>query len=362
MVEVDKINSEAHKRGHRFRVSMPIGYVKSVVLQFLFWTLTYFILLTIFSGSSTWESIDFIYTGVFMSTLMIAVWVNSWLLIPKFLQRGRYSLYVMSMLICVFVFSYFNYLLFDRFIDYVLPGYYFISYYEITDLLKFFGACIAITTLIQLTVEWFQLQETRESMILLEKEKVNAELQALTNQVNPHFLFNSLSVLYSLALRESREAPAAIMHLSEILRYVIYDAAKDKVTIGAEAELIANYIALQRYRVHPSTVIQFEQHIADPAVKLMPMTFLPLIENSFKHGAQSERENAFIDMSLTSDANQIEFLIRNSRAHDVNQTVGGIGLKNIESRLNLVYGRQHIFNITESETVFSVHLKIPVRP
>jgi LytS/YehU family sensor histidine kinase len=264
------------------------------------------------------------------------------------------------MLMCILVFSYFNYLLFDRFIDYLLPGYYFISYYDMTDLLKFFGACIAITTLIQLAVEWFQLQETRQSMILLEKEKVNAELQALTNQVNPHFLFNSLSVLYSLSLRESKEAPAAIMHLSEILKYVIYDAVKDRVVLGAEVELITNYIGLQHYRVHPSTVIQFHQNVVNPAVNLMPMTFLPLIENSFKHGTHSETENSFIEMHLTADDNHIEFLIRNSKAQDVKRTGRGIGLKNIEARLNLVYDRHHTFEITETRNEFCVHLKIPV--
>jgi LytS/YehU family sensor histidine kinase len=276
--------------------------------------------------------------------------------------RGRYSLYLLSMLLCVFVFAYFNYFLFDKIIDYVLPGYYFISYYEISDLLKFFGACIAITTLIQLTVEWFQLQEKQQSMILLEKEKVKAELQALTNQVNPHFLFNSLSVLYSLSLRESKEAPAAIMHLSDILKYVIYDAARDKVALGAEVELISNYLGLQRYRVHPSTVIRFQQDIADPNISLMPMTFLPLIENSFKHGAQNEIENAFIEMHLTADTHRIEFLIRNSKAQESPRAAGGIGLKNIETRLNLVYGTRHVFNVTESDTEFCVHLEIPVHP
>ncbi|HTF17000.1 MAG TPA: histidine kinase [Chryseolinea sp.] len=341
---------------------MPFGHVKSTVVQFSFWALTYFILLNIFSSSSTWTFIDYLYTGVFMSTLMIAVWVNAWLLIPQFLQRRRYVLYVLLMGVCIFVFACFNYLLFDHLIDYLLPGYYFISYYDIADLLKFFGACIAIATLIQLTVEWFQLQETQQSMILLEKEKVKAELQALTNQVNPHFLFNSLSVLYSLSLRESKQAPVAIMHLSEILRYVIYDAARDRVALGAEVELITNYIGLQRYRVHPSTSIEFRQDISDPAVTLMPMTFLPLIENSFKHGTQSETENAFIQMHLTSHANQIEFVIRNSKAQDVRPSEGGIGLKNIESRLNLVYGGRHIFSITETATVFCAHLKITVHP
>jgi sensor histidine kinase YesM len=340
--------------GRKFRLSIRFDLL-------VFWPLAYFILLAMFAGSSEWQTIDHIYTLVFMSTLMIAVGVNSWLLIPSYLHKGKYFLYVVWMVIDIVAFTYFNHLLFDKLIDYILPGYYFISYYEIIDLLKFFSAFIAITTLIQLATEWFQLQETRESMILLEKEKVNAELQALTNQVNPHFLFNSLSVLYSLALRESKDAPHAIMQLADILRYVIYDSTKSMVTLASEIDLIKNYIGLQQYRVHPSTRIEFRVEVPNPDVQVMAMTFLPLIENAFKHGVHTETENAFIDVSLKSRAESIDFVISNSKTGGTSQTTQGIGLKNIETRLKLVYKERHTFNVSETSSTFQVHIKLPVR-
>ncbi len=361
MAEANAINNAAQDRGRKFRLSIPFDGFKSVAIHVAFWTLSYFILLALFAGSSEWQQIDHIYTLVFMSTLMIAVGVNSLLLIPRYLRKGKYVTYVILILVDVVVLTWFNFILFDKLIDFILPGYYFISYYEIVDLLKFFGSFIAITTLIQLAMDWFKFQETREAVILLEKEKVNAELQALTNQVNPHFLFNSLSVLYSLALRESKDAPNAIMQLSDILRYVIYDSNNNMVSVGAEIQLIRNYIGLQKYRVHPSTRVEFITDVKDPMALVMPMTFLPLVENSFKHGVHSETDNAVISISLKSDNDRVEFLIINSRTAGSKGAATGIGLKNIETRLKLVYPEAYIFNIHETESIFQVQIKLPVR-
>lgn len=360
MAKAHTIDLQAHEPGRKFRLSIRFSHFKNGIVQVAFWTLSYFILLALFADSSEWRPIDHLYTLVFMSTVMVCVSVNSWILIPRFLHAGRYKTYVAAMLLDIVVFTGFNFILFDKLIDYILPGYYFISYYELIDLLKFFAAFIAITTLIQLAMEWFQLQETREAIMLLEKEKVAAELQALTNQVNPHFLFNSLSVLYSLALRESKEAPNAIMQLSDILRYVIYDSTKKMATLESEITLIKNYIALQRFRIHPTTIIEFDVDIEDQNSLLMPMIFLPLIENSFKHGVHSETQNAFIQISLRSIDKRIVFTIVNSKASGAGRSNQGIGLKNIELRLQLVYPEDHTFRIAEKDNTFHVELILPV--
>ncbi|MEJ1237675.1 histidine kinase [Chryseolinea sp. T2] len=359
MVEVESLNQTESGRGHRFKLSLPVSLFKSVYVQLAFWTSTYFVLLTIFSTSSVWYHIDYLYTGIFMSTMMIAVWMNAYLLIPRMLQQRRYLIYLISVCITIIATVYFNHLLFDKLIDYILPGYYFIAYYSLLDLLKFFGVLVALATLIQLTMEWFALQENTQSAILLQKEKVTAELQALTNQVNPHFLFNSLSVLYSLALRESREAPVAIMQLSDMLKYVIYEASKRFVPLGAEVEMIRNYIGLQRYRVHVSTKIEFLENDIDPSFPVMPMVFLPLIENSFKHGTHSNTNDAFVSIRMKTTSDDMEFSITNNRMLEESPSTGGVGLRNIRMRLDLVYKEKYELNIVEEETNFSVHVKLP---
>lgn len=360
MAETHTLGTSPQEPHRRRRLPLRFDHWKAGVIHASFWTLAYFILLALFAGSSEWQPIDHIYTLLFMSTLIMAVLVNSLMLIPRLLLKGKYFFYVVTMLVNIAVLTGFNFILFDKLIDFLLPGYYFISYYDYFDLLKFFGSFIILTTLIQLAMDWFKLQETRQAVILLEKAKVDAELQALTNQVNPHFLFNSLSVLYSLALRESKDAPGAIMQLSDILRYVIYDSNHNTVALSSEIDLINNYIGLQRYRVHGSTKIDFHVEVSNPTVRVMPMTFLPLLENSFKHGVHSEAGNAFVNIVLHADDETIRFSITNSRIPAALNTPG-IGLKNIESRLKLVYPGHHNFKITETENTFKADVELPAR-
>ena len=173
---------------------LPIAR-NSMVQHLLFWSLSFYILLNIFSGSSSFQKIDFIYTGIFLISLLVPVELNSFVFIPRFLNRRRYLIYGFLFLASLVLFSLFNQFLFNRLIDEILPGYYFISYYSYFDILKFFLIFIVVTTLLHLSKEWFELNENRQKVILLEKEKIDAELKALSNQVNPHFLFNSLNVL-----------------------------------------------------------------------------------------------------------------------------------------------------------------------
>jgi sensor histidine kinase YesM len=318
--------------------------------------------LNIFTGSGQWKKIDQIYTAIFMVTLMMAVAVNFRVIMPRYLHHKRYGLFILFTGINILAFTFFNQVLFDRLIDYVLSGYYFISYYAYTDLLKFFFVFVTLTTLLHLSWEWYQLQETRHRMVVLEKEKIDAELKAFTNQVNPHFLFNSLTVLYSLALKNSGETSGAIIRLSDILRYVIYESSTGKVALRSEVALIHNYLALQRYRTDDSARIAFSVEIEDESVQIMPMLFLPLVENSFKHGIKGDVAGTFINIVLQSANGVVTFRIGNNKsdAASVEKPAGGIGLKNIRERLALVYPGRHSFEVSETEELFWVELKLNV--
>ena len=343
----------------RYKIAAPFGLVRKGIEQIAFWSVAYFTLLTIFTRSGEWQKIDFIYTGIFLATLMIAVAINS-LILRKYLNRKLYFLFFLLSAVNILASTYFNQLLFEKLIDYILPGYYFISYYSYYDLLKFFFAFVTLTTLLHLSQEWFKIQETKHQLALVEKEKVNAELKALTNQVNPHFLFNSLTVLYSLSLKDSAETSGAIIRLSDILRYVIYESSTGKVPLRSEVELIQNYIGLQRYRIHPSTRVEFNTAIADENVQVMPMLCLPLVENSFKHGVHGEVTNTYVFIRLESDGHVTTFTITNSRNPSTTKSnpEEGIGLKNIRDRLELAYKDKHAFTITESPAEFKVEMKL----
>jgi len=333
----------------------------SFVQHLLFWVLSFYVLLNIFSGSSSFQKIDFIYTSIFLISLMIPAELNLLLFIPRFLNQKMYIVYCFLFLGCLMLFGFFNQLLFSKLIDQILPDYYFISYYSYLDILKFFLVFLVITTLLHLSKEWFELNEGRQKMILLEKEKIDAELKALSNQVNPHFLFNSLNVLYSLAINNKKETPDAIIKLSDILRYVIYESNRETVDLISEIKLINNFIELQQFRISPDANIEFDQKIENDNFQIAPMLLLPLVENSYKHGIKGELENTFIKIKLKQKGHEIEFLIENnigtSGEPNENQS-GGVGLKNIQSRLELIYPKNHTFEVEEGAGSFSVLLKI----
>jgi sensor histidine kinase YesM len=336
--------------------------LRNTVLQHLaFWAPAYYVLLKVFAGSDILRPIDYIYTGIFLGSLFIPVALNLFVLIPRLLNPGRYTMYGVLILALLFAFSFFNQLLFDSLIDFILPGYYFISYYSYGDLLKFFAVFLVITTLLKLSKEWFELNKSRRKVMLLEKEKIDAELKALMNQVNPHFLFNSLNVLYSLAMKQKPETPDAIIRLSDILRYVIYNSGMDSVTLNAEIELLSNYLHLQRYRTDAGAAIEFTTDVSDGGVRVAPMLLLPLVENSFKHGIKGFTENMFIRMNLSQIKNRIIFTIENNKGIEAEHPVqksGGVGLTNIRNRLQLIYPENHTFEVAENKDTFKVEMKI----
>ena len=331
-----------------------------IVHHVLFWMLSFYVLLNLFSNSSEITKIDYIYAAIFQLTLMIAVYINLLFLIPRLLSRKRILFFILFSILALFLSSFFNVLLFNKLIDYVLPGYYFISYYSFIDILKFFLVFILLTTLLKLSREWFQLIETKQELIEIEKEKVEIELKALRAQINPHFLFNSLNVLYSLALKNAKDTPETIIKLSDILRYVIYESNKKKVSIKSEVKLINNYLSLQEHRVDKTSIINFDT-VIQKDINIAPMLFLPLVENSFKHGVKGDVSNTYVKIKMKTTIKTLYFEIENNKGISENPDQnkdGGIGLANIKKRLHLLYPEKHSLIIKDDEHKFKVSLKI----
>jgi LytS/YehU family sensor histidine kinase len=320
----------------------------------VFWATSYFVLLDMFASSSKWQKVDQIYTIIFILTLMVTSYVNDRFR-RKLASNGKYKSWIISVYCIVVVGAFFNEMFFGYLVDYVLPGFYFISYYSNLELLTFYSAFIGLTSLLSFSIEWFEMQDEKRKVAILEKEKVSAEFKALVAQVNPHFLFNGLTVLYSLSLKDSKETSSAIIKLSDILRYVIYQSSESSVKLSSEAILIRDYIDLQRYRVHPTTKIDFVYEITDRN-SISPMLFLPLVENAFKHGVHGETENAFVEIDLREDNDVVKFTISNNKSSVKSE--GGFGLKNLKERLKLIYPEGHSFSITETEDLFKIDMQI----
>jgi sensor histidine kinase YesM len=327
----------------------------------LFWGISYFVLLQLFSSSSQIVKIDYIYTAIFLVAIVVCVYINLLILIPKFLSKKRYILYGVGVLFVIAVCSELNIFIFDKLINYVLPDYYFISYYEFVDISKFTVTYVFVTSLLKLSKGWFQLSEANRQLSELQKEKIESELKILKGQINPHFLFNSMNSIYSLALNHSEKTPDIVLKLSDIMRYIIYEASRDFVDLTKEIKYLEDYIVLQKLRADSRATIKFEITGELKNIQIAPLLFFPLVENSFKHGIKGSTGKSFVLIHLEASEKKITFVIENNKGCVDNvekKEYKGIGLENIKKRLAMIYPNDHDLKITDLNETFKVELVI----
>jgi len=216
-----------------------------------------------------------------------------------------------------------------------------------------------LAILIKLLKYWYEQQHIA---IQLLKEKTEAELAMLKGQINPHFLFNTLNNIYSLALKKSDLTAEVVVKLSEMLDYLLYDCNVEMVDIRKEIKLIRNYIYLQKIRIGERIDIQFKAENTN-GQQIPPMILLPFIENSFKHGAGMQSNKVWIKIKIKAEDNQLNFNIINSKSLrkdlDYKSNSGGIGLENVKKRLKLLYQNDYSLDFENLSDTFSVQLTIP---
>ena len=194
----------------------------------------------------------------------------------------------------------------------------------------------------------------------LEKEKLNSELAFLKNQISPHFFFNTLNNIYSLISINAEDSQKAVLGLSKLMRYLLYDSEHGNTLLSNEIDFMNNYIDLMKLRMSNKIdlKVSFPEKYED--INIPPLIFIPFIENAFKHGI-SYREKSFIDISMTTEKESIKFRCVNSlvKIKEDNESVhSGIGLHNVTKRLNLLFPGRHDIKINKSETEFEVLLQI----
>jgi LytS/YehU family sensor histidine kinase len=190
-------------------------------------------------------------------------------------------------------------------------------------------------------------------------EKQEAELNYLKSQTNPHFLFNTLNNIYSLARDKSDLAPESILRLSKILRFMLYEAGGAYIAIEQELKIMSDYIALEKLRYDESLHINFNYDIEDMKQALPPLLLLPLVENAFKHGVSETRNQPFVDIHLSVNKRQLAFFVRNSTdaLPEEGRVKENIGLSNLRRQLELLY-TDYQLSVQQSEYVFVATLKI----
>ena len=197
---------------------------------------------------------------------------------------------------------------------------------------KIFLACVMIAL-----YEYSASQKLKQREILLMKEKTEAELNFLKSQINPHFLFNTLNNIYSLAREKSDKTADVILKLSSLLRFMLYETKEKFIPISKESQFINTYLEIQKIRFDKRLKIEFQHSVTDNQELVLPLILLPFLENAFKHGASESTDNKFININLELNNDILNYSVINSFEKNDNEESKGIGLINFERQLKLVY-------------------------
>jgi len=212
-----------------------------------------------------------------------------------------------------------------------------------------FFAVFFFSLLLRIALQWRQAQ----------KEKLDAELSYLKAQINPHFLFNTLNSIYSLAIDKSDNTAPAVAKLSGMMRYVITDTAKEFVPLEKEIAYIKSYIELQRIRFGETIHLFFDVNGSPGGKQIAPLLLIPFIENAFKYGVNAE-ENSTIRIHIFIDENKLNMEVQNNKVNVQmkHEDKTGTGIANTQSRLQLLYPARHFLKITDIEKEFLVSLTL----
>jgi two-component system, LytTR family, sensor kinase len=201
---------------------------------------------------------------------------------------------------------------------------------------------------------YIRLKKSTEQLRI---EKQQAELNYLKSQTNPHFLFNTLNNIYSLARDKSDLAPESILRLSKILRFMLYETGGQFIAVEQEVKIIADYIELEKLRYDESLRINFNHDIEDARQAVPPLLLIPLVENAFKHGVSETRGLPFVDIHLSVKLRQLLFIVKNSSESEGGPIKENIGLSNLRRQLELLY-TDYQLSVEQGAGVFTSILKI----
>jgi len=218
------------------------------------------------------------------------------------------------------------------------------------------GFFLISSCIIKFTIDWFSSERIQRN---LESERREMELQFLKSQLNPHFLFNSLNNIYSLAYQKSEKTADAIMKLSEIMRYMIYESNTPTVALSKEVDYLTNYIELQKIRFKDGAFIELTLNGEIDDQKIVPLMLISFVENAFKHGVVNDPAEP-VKINIIANQKILHFSVINKKSTLNKDAQGGVGLTNVERRLQLVYPDRYKLNVVNSATHYTCELMIDI--
>jgi Putative regulator of cell autolysis len=328
----------------------------------LFWVIyNLFVGFLFFNLYGITEPVFYLLMLLFLPGELLLTYFNFYVLMPRLLFAGKYFRYALALLACIVAISICN--VFIHRLNVSLGSHYYGIGVEFSFRIIFartfeLFSIISITTGMKLAKDWLlQLQWIREK----EKQYLETELNFLKSQINPHFFFNTLNNLYSLTLKKSDLAPEVVLKLSDLMSYMLYESNTPKIALDKEITYLKNYIDVEQLRFGQRLQVQFNISGPTEQVAVPPMLLILFVENSFKHGTRHIIHQIHIRISLAVHDGFVHFRVENPVGN--NFTVSeqtGIGLKNAQRRLELLYGSQYTLDMHIKDNQYIVSLKIPV--
>ncbi len=336
-----------------------IQHIDLVLMSFIF--LMLFLLPVLFTrveGNIGWLNVIKIWEDRILLVPMFIL--NHWVLVPRLLLKKRYKAYTGLALSMILAGS-LGYFFHDQPARQAPPG-------ELrqpaptpvppyADLLLFSLLVVSVDTGLSFTKNWHRTEEDR---IRLEQEYTNVQLTMLRHQVSPHFFMNTLNNIYALIDTDTKKSKEAVMKLSRLMRYMLYESMNGTVTLDREFEFIRSYVDLMALRFADEVVITLDVPPGGQDIRVPAMLFISFIENAFKHGP-SYQQSSFVHILFSLRSESLVFTCINSiAARRSGEEQGGVGLSNIRQRLSLIYGQRYALSVSDNDKVFSVELTVPV--
>lgn len=297
-----------------------------------------------------------------------AVYFNLYFLFPRYLKKRKYMRYIIGLILTPLMAAFFIDFMFVYPLNSLFSPTGDFEQMYVHIIVQFFITAtgyVLFTSILKVVDEWIDLQNVSIKLKETEKQKLKAELSTLKAQINPHFFFNSLNNIYSLALVNSPETPQNILKLSDLMRHVLYDANKEFISLNQELDFIENYMDLQKIRLRDKSIVSYHRNQIDSNQSIAPLIFQPFIENAFKHGLNQISNNSFIDIGFQIiDGDLLYCHISNNYSSDIKQEKkqGGIGIENVKKRLALLYPHnQHQLTIEDKNNIYKIDLKLKLK-
>ena len=329
-----------------------------IIIHLVSWLalLAFFATITI-SNTKLNHTEMWVYFVVYPAINISLFYINYLVLVPAFLDKKKYGLFFLSIGILVNIYGFGKYGMAVVFKEVVLMhdkahvtsfGTYFLSTIFTSFIFLF------LSTVLKFTIDWFSNERIQHE---LENQRLTAELAFLKSQINPHFLFNSLNSIYSLAYQGSEDTPEAILKLSEIMRYMLYECNDNKVDLEKEFQYLHNFIDLQKIRFANKAFIDFSIEGKVEGQQIVPLLLIAFIENAFKHGVANNPLKPIM-LHIKVDGPQLQFFIKNVKHSNNRDPEGGIGLNNVKRRLKLLYPDKFNLDIIDETDTYSVKLSL----